>query len=64
MERGYQYVSNTAPDPGYEVFRLSGDGGASFTNALFPLTIGLNVPKDVVSKYQIGAGFPSQAPQD
>jgi hypothetical protein len=46
------------------VFRLSGDGGASFTNAIFPLTISLNVLKGVVTKYQIGAGLPSQAPQD
>jgi hypothetical protein len=64
LERGYQYVSNTAPDAGYEVFRLSGDGGVFFTNALFPLTSSLNVPKDVVIKYEIGAGLLSQAPQD
>ncbi len=25
LERGYQYTANTAPDPGYEVFHLSGD---------------------------------------
>jgi hypothetical protein len=46
------------------VFRLSGDGGVLFTNALFPGTISLNVPKGVVTKYKIGAGLPSQAPQD
>jgi hypothetical protein len=57
LERGYQYISNTAPDAGYEVFRLSGDGGVLFTNALFLLTISLNVRKGVVTKYQIGAGL-------
>jgi len=56
LKRGYQYVSNPAPDPGYEAFPLSGDGGALLTNALFPLTISLNVPKGVISKYQIGPG--------
>jgi hypothetical protein len=64
MERGYQYVSNNTPDAGYEFYKLSGDGGALFNNALFPLMISLNVPKSVVTKYQIGAGFPSQAPED
>ncbi len=44
---------------------MSGDGGALFTNALFwPVTISINVPKSVVTKYQIGAGFPAQAPED
>jgi hypothetical protein len=52
------------PDAGYEVFRLSGNGRVLFTNALFPLTISLDVPKGVVTKYQTGAGLPSQAPQD
>jgi hypothetical protein len=64
LERGYQYVANTAPDPGYDVFGLSGDGGALFPGALFPLMISLNVPKSVVSKYQIGAGLPSRAPEN
>jgi hypothetical protein len=63
LERGYQFVSNTAPDPGNEVVCLSGDEDVLFTNALFPLTISLNVPKGVVTKYQIGAGLPSHAPQ-
>ncbi len=30
LERGYLYVSDTAPDPGYDIFGLSGDGGAFF----------------------------------
>ena len=65
LERGYQYVSNTTPDAGYEVYGLSGDtSGVVFTNATFPVTISLNVPKSVVASYQIGAGFPSQAPED
>ena len=65
LERGYQYVSNTTPDAGYEVFGLSGDtSGVVFSNATFPVTISLNVPKSVVTSYQIGAGFPSQAPED
>ena len=63
LERGYQYFSNTTPDAGYEVYKLNGDGGVLFSNALFwPVTISLNVPKSVVTKYQIGAGSPSQAP--
>ncbi len=62
MERSYQYVSNTTPDAGYEVFGLSGDtSGVVFSNATFPVTISLNVPKSVVTKYEIGAGFPHQA---
>ena len=65
LERGYQYLSNNTPDAGYEVFGLSGGGGVSFTNALFwPITISLNVPKSQVTKYEIGVGLPSQAPQD
>jgi len=65
LEWGYQYVSNNTPDAGYEVFGRSGDtSGVVFTNALFPLTITLNVTKSVVTKYEIGAGFPSQAPED
>ena len=60
LENGYQYIANNLPDAGYEVYMLSGDGGVLFTNALFwPVTISLNVPKSVVTKYQIGAGFPS-----
>jgi len=47
------------------VYKLSRDGGVLFNNALFwPVTISLNIPKSVVTKYQIGAGFPSQAPED
>ena len=65
LERGYQYVSNNTPEAGYEVYGLSGDtSGVVFTNATFPVTINLNVPKSVVTSYQIGAGFPSQAPED
>ena len=44
------------------MFRLiSGDGGVLFTNANLPVTFNLKVPKIVVTKYEIGAGFPSQA---
>ena len=44
---------------------MSGDtGGVVFSNSVFPVTISLNVPKSFISKYQIGAGFPSQAPED
>ena len=65
LERGYQYLSNNTPDAGYEVFGLSGDtSGVIFSNTLFPLTISLNVPKSVVTSYQIGAGFPHEAPED
>jgi hypothetical protein len=64
VEKGYQCVSNNTPDAGCEVFRLSGEGSVLYINALFPLTTSLNVPKGVVFKYQIGAGLPSQAPQD
>jgi hypothetical protein len=65
LDRGYEYVvSNSTPDAGYEVFRLSGDGGVRFTDALLPVTISLKVPKSVVKNYEIGAGFPSQAPID
>jgi hypothetical protein len=65
LERGYQYVSKNTPDAGYTVFGLSGDTrGVVFTNAFFSLTISLNAPKSVVTKYEIGAGFPSQAPED
>jgi hypothetical protein len=65
VERGYQYVSNTTPDAGYEVYGLSGDtSGVVFTNATFPMTISLNVPKSAVTSYQFGAGFSSQAPED
>ncbi len=46
------------------MFRLSGDGGVRFTDALLPVTISLKVPKSVVKNYEIGAGFPSQAPID
>ena len=50
---------------GYEVYKLRGDGGVLYSNALFyPVTISLNISKSVVIKYQIGAGFPSQAPED
>ncbi len=46
------------------MYKLSGDGGVIFTNALFwPVTVSLNVPKSVVTKYQVGDGFPSQAPK-
>jgi hypothetical protein len=42
LERGYQYVSNTTPDAGYEVYGLSGDtSGFVFTNATFPVTINI-----------------------
>jgi hypothetical protein len=52
LERGYQYVSNNTPDAGYEVYKLSGDGGLLFSNALFwPVTISLNIPKSVVTHY-------------
>ena len=52
LERGYQYVSNTTPDAGYEVFGLSGDtSGVIFSNATFPVTISLNVSKSVITKY-------------
>jgi len=64
QKRGYQYVSNTTPDAGYEVYKLSGDGGVVFTNATFLVTISFNVPKSVVTSYQVGAGFPSEAPED
>jgi len=65
LEKGYQYVSNNEPDEGYEMFDLSGDGGVFFTNTpVWPLTITLNIPKSKVSRYQIGAGLPSQAPVD
>ncbi len=65
LERGYQYISNTTPDDGYEVYGLSGDtSGVVFTNPTFPVTINLNVPKSVVTSYQIGAGFPSKAQED
>ncbi len=44
---------------------MSGDTiGVVFTNATFPVTISLNVPKSVVTSYRIGARFPSQAPED
>ncbi len=60
LERGYQYVSSSTPKAGYAVYKLSGAGGVFFSNALFwPVTISLNVPKSVVTKYLIGAGFPS-----
>jgi hypothetical protein len=66
LERGYQYVSNNILDDGYGVFELSGDtSGVIFSNGLlWPVTISLNVPKSVVTKYEIGAGFPHQAPED
>ena len=65
LERGYRYVSNTTPDVGYEVFGLSGDTrGVIFSNATFPAAISLNVPKCVVTSCHIGAGFPSQPPED
>ena len=50
LDRGYEYVSNNTPDVGYDVFRLSGDGGVLFTNANLPVTISLKVPKSVVTK--------------
>ena len=34
LERGYQYIANNPPDAGYEVYKLSGDGGVLFSNAL------------------------------
>jgi hypothetical protein len=48
------------------VFGLSGDtSGVLFTNVLlWPVTISLNFPKSVVTKYDIGAGFPHPAPKD
>jgi hypothetical protein len=46
------------------MFRLNGDGGVLFTNANLPVTISLKVPKSVVTKYDIGAGFSSQAHVD
>ena len=65
LERGYQYVSNNTQDAGYEVYKLSGDGGVLSSNDLFwPVNISLNIPKSVVTKYQIGVGFPYQAPED
>jgi hypothetical protein len=52
LERGHQYVSNNTPDAGYEVYGPSGDtSGVVFTNATFPVTINLNVPKSVVTSY-------------
>ncbi len=47
------------------MYKLSGDGRVLFTNTLFwPVTISLNVQKSVVTKYPIGTGFASQAPED
>ena len=46
------------------MFRLSGDGGVLFTDALLPVTISLKVSKSVVTKYEIGVGLPSQAHVD
>ncbi len=64
MERGYQFIANNPADAGYETFKLSEDGGVLFTNVVFgPVTISLNVSKSVVTKYQVGIGFPSQAPE-
>jgi hypothetical protein len=64
LERGYQYVSNNTPDAGYEVYKLSGDVEVLFTNALLPVAISQNVSKSIVTKYEIGAGLPNQAPVD
>jgi hypothetical protein len=60
-DRGYEYVSNNTPNAGYEVSRLSGDGWVIFNDAILPVTISLKVPKSVVKKYELEAGFPSQA---
>jgi hypothetical protein len=65
LDRGYEYVSNNTPDVGYELFGLAVMvGGVLFTNNDFPVKISLKVPKSVITKYEIGVGFSSQAPVD
>ncbi len=64
LERGYQYVSNIETNDGCEAFYLSGDGNTVFSNVVWPLTIILNFSKAKITRYRIGAGLVSQAPQD